>query len=235
MQKTLALLLSGSLLIVGCGKKSEHSSKKAKSKNVASLNKDGEIPLLLNESQSLLNDDADMDFAFVDAEEGLFDNDAQGNTIASAEHVDGNKKSKKFNINLNKEGKGDQELAANLGLDDESFDRVQFNFNKNDIRQDQTPVVKKDIALAKKAVAVGKEVVVAGHTCQIGSASYNVALSQKRAETVKKEMMKEGIPAEKVKTLGLGYESPLVWSDSANRVEKIKDLAPNRRAEVNIA
>ncbi len=228
MQKTLALLLSGSLLIVGCGKKGECPSKKSKNKHVASLSQDGDVPLLLQENQSLLDADADNEFAFVDTDE-LYDEN--GKMVAVSD-----KHSKKnYTIALDKEGKSDQELAANLDLDSESFNRVQFDFNKNDIRKDQASSVKKDIQLAKQAIASGKDVVVAGHTCQIGSAAYNVALSQKRAEAVKKEMMRDGLPAEKVKTLGLGYEAPLVWSDSADRAEKIKDLAPNRRAEVNVA
>lgn len=225
MQKTLALLLSGSLLIVGCGKKNE-GPKKAKNKLVAS-SKNGEIPLLLSENQSLLEDDASNEFAFVDAD---FDDADKVGAVA----VNGKNK-KGYTIDLNNEDEADQALASNLNLDDEEFNRVQFAFNQNTISKDQNPNVKKDVALAKKAIAAGKEVVVAGHTCQLGSAAYNVALSQKRAEAVKKEMLTAGIPAEKVKTLGLGYESPLVWSDSADRAEKIKDLAPNRRAEVNVA
>lgn len=225
MQKTLVLLLSGSLLIVGCGKKGENVSKKSKNKQVASLT--GDVPLLM-ENQSLLDADVDQEFAFVDADE-LFEED--GKAVAVSD-----KQSKKnYTISLDKEGKSDQQLAANLDLDEDAFNRVQFDFNQNNIRKDQTTSVKKDIQLAKKAVAAGKEVVVAGHTCQIGSAAYNVALSQRRADAVKKEMIKEGISADKVKTLGLGYESPLVWSDSTDRAEKIKDLAPNRRAEVNVA
>jgi len=136
---------------------------------------------------------------------------------------------------LDREDQSDRTLAANLELDEESFDRVQFEINQNKIKKDQEAHVQRDIALAKKAVSAGKEVVVSGHTCQLGSASYNIALSQKRAEAVRKEMMKEGLPAEKVKILGLGYETPLVTSDAIDRAEKIKDLAPNRRAEVNVA
>lgn len=223
MQKIFAVLLSGSLLMVGCGKKGEKPSKK-----MASLNKDGEIPLLLSEGQALLNEDA-VDFAFVDNEVFLED-DLKG-AIASAE---GDNK-KNITIALGKENQSDETLIASLDLDENDFDRVQFNFNENKIRNDQSSIVKKDITLAKKAIAAGKDVVVAGHTCQMGSASYNLALSQKRAEAVKQEMLRDGLPAEKVKTLGLGYESPLVWSDSADRAEKIKDLAPNRRAEVSLS
>ena len=49
---------------------------------------------------------------------------------------------------------------------------------------------------------------------------------------IKKEMVKNGVQEQSIKTVGYGNEMPLVWSDKADRKELIKDLAPNRRAEV---
>jgi outer membrane protein OmpA-like peptidoglycan-associated protein len=59
-----------------------------------------------------------------------------------------------------------------------------------------------------------------------------LALSLRRAESVKHEMIDQGIPAEAIKTVGLGYEHPVVWSDAKTRPALIKALSPNRRAEV---
>ena len=61
--------------------------------------------------------------------------------------------------------------------------------------------------------------------CRVGD---TVALAN-----VKSEMLKEGIPAQQIKTLGMGYESPLVWSDKTDRAERVEELSPNRRAEVS--
>ena len=137
-----------------------------------------------------------------------------------------------LSIPLIDENESDHQLLAFNENENLNFKRVQFDFNLNDIRKDQKKVVKEDCKLAKKVSAEGKNIVVHGHTCQMGAASFNLALSQKRAEAVKKEMAKNGIPEENIKTVGYGFESPLVWSDKTERLAKIKELAPNRRAEV---
>ena len=84
-------------------------------------------------------------------------------------------------------------------------------------------------------VKTGKKVVVAGHCCPIGSASYNMSLSELRAKMIRDEMVKSGVPEDRVKILGCGSECPIVLSDAADRAEMIKELAPNRRAEVSVS
>ena len=114
-----------------------------------------------------------------------------------------------------------------------SFKTVLFDFNKNNIRQDQQPAVAEDVKLAQQAIKEGKQIVVAGHCDQLGSATYNLALSQRRAETVKSEIVSKGNVAKNVvKTIGYGYEKPIVWSDATSRAALIKELAANRRAEL---
>lgn len=49
---------------------------------------------------------------------------------------------------------------------------------------------------------------VVGHTCNIGSPEYNLVLSKKRAATIKKYLSEQGIPEDKISTLGLGAKSP---------------------------
>ena len=104
--------------------------------------------------------------------------------------------------------------------------------NKNEIRKDQVAKIEQDSEVAKTAVEKGKKVVVQGHCCQLGSYSYNMALSQRRADTIKKEMVKRGVDEDSIKTVGYGSEMPLVWSDKTDRKSLIDELAVNRRAEV---
>lgn len=214
MKKLFLFYVAFSVAVVlpGCGKKKQEAKPEAKSgirSLFSSADKKG-LPLYTGEREAIL-DDSVSEFAFVDE-------NAAGKAGKTSEK--------------------EEELLASADIDDNvkalEFDRVQFNFDKHDIRADQKTVVKHDVEKAKELVKEGKDVVVAGHTCQIGSAAYNLALSQKRADAVRKEMVQAGIPADHVKTVGYGYESPLVWSDAADRETKIKELSPNRRAEVSV-
>ena len=50
---------------------------------------------------------------------------------------------------------------------------------------------------------------VAGHTDQIGTASYNLELSRKRAEAVADELKKRNIPSYRLRSVGLGFSMPV--------------------------
>ncbi len=78
------------------------------------------------------------------------------------------------------------------------------------------------------AVPVSK-VTVEGHTDNIGGEKKNLALSQNRAETVKKYLVAENaVPEEKIEAQGLGYEKPLTSNKTA------QGRAINRRVDVVI-
>ncbi len=222
MKKMCSLSLLLVLFAAGCGKKKDSGKKHEASKKMASLNG--------TEFTSDRIEDVDgvAEFAFLNDDE-LDDR----NLVASADQIDKAEKIK--HEALAKEARGENELLATADESSLGFKRVQFDFNKNNIRQDQLDTVNADIEAAKVAVAQGKTVVVQGHTCQMGAAAYNMSLSQQRAETVKKQMVKAGVEADHVKTVGFGYEHPLVWSDTTDREQKIVELSPNRRAEVLVS
>jgi len=71
-----------------------------------------------------------------------------------------------------------------------------------------------------------KKVFIAGYTDSRGRHSYNNAVSQKRAEVVKKYLLEHGVPAEKLKTTWYGSSKV-----DANKKKK-ENLAQNRRVEV---
>ena len=229
MNKLCGLSLLLVLFAGGCGKK-KSTVKKMDSKKIAALDKN--LPMFTSDKEELVDNDSVNDFAFIDDE----DLAGKDNLVVSAEGID--KASKDKTKELNSAASGSNELLATAdeaALDSElGFKRVQFDFNKNSIRKDQAQIVASDISAAKKAVEQGKKVVVQGHTCQMGSAAYNMSLSQRRAEAVKTQMVKAGVDSELVKTVGFGYEQPLVWSDATERAERIKELTPNRRAEVTV-
>jgi outer membrane protein OmpA-like peptidoglycan-associated protein len=72
------------------------------------------------------------------------------------------------------------------------------------------------------------EIVIIGHTDRIGSVPYNDALSLKRAERVREELQKLGIPRVRISVAGRGEREPEVAT--ADEVAEPR----NRRVEINV-
>lgn len=69
---------------------------------------------------------------------------------------------------------------------------------------------------------------VGGHTDNVGSEEYNVDLSLRRAESVKRALMQRGVSAIRIKTAGYGSSKPLKDNDTE------ENRAANRRIEMKI-
>lgn len=72
------------------------------------------------------------------------------------------------------------------------------------------------------------EIVVIGHTDRVGAVPFNDALSLRRAERVRDELVNVGIAADRVRVAGRGEREPLV--PTADEVAE----ARNRRVEINV-
>lgn len=75
-------------------------------------------------------------------------------------------------------------------------------------------------------------VTVYGYTDRLGSDSYNMKLSQRRADTVKAYLVSKGVDASRINSVGKGKANPVVECKDKNRTKLIKCLEPNRRIEV---
>jgi len=69
-------------------------------------------------------------------------------------------------------------------------------------------------------------ITIEGHTDSQGQLQHNMELSQRRAESVKAQLVARGVAADRIKTTGLGPDRPLADNKSA------EGRANNRRVEI---
>jgi peptidoglycan-associated lipoprotein len=68
------------------------------------------------------------------------------------------------------------------------------------------------------------KVQIEGHTCDIGTAEYNLALGERRATSAKMYLERLGISPQRISTISYGEERPMVPNkDEANRSKNRRD------------
>ncbi len=90
-----------------------------------------------------------------------------------------------------------------LGL----LEDVHFEFDKSDIRQGDGAVLAKDAEVLKKYDFL--MLTVEGHCDERGTVEYNLALGERRAHAAHEYLVNLGVPADRLKTVSYGKESPL--------------------------
>lgn len=75
---------------------------------------------------------------------------------------------------------------------------------------------------------------VIGHSDRIGNAQANLALSTRRARSVRDYLVQQGVPAERITAVGRGSVEPVVECEQMPRDALIECLAPNRRVEIRV-
>jgi OOP family OmpA-OmpF porin len=110
-------------------------------------------------------------------------------------------------------------------------------------RAELTPVGRSRVdnmiaAMRQAGITEVQNVRIVGHTDPLGSAEYNLRLSQQRADTVKSYLVTQGIPANVITTSGAGETQLRVTEadcrakgQARTRAALIECFAPNRRVE----
>ncbi len=88
-------------------------------------------------------------------------------------------------------------------------------------------------AWLKQPLPKGKTLRVTGHADRIGPASYNLKLSGRRAETVKKYLVGKGVAGQDIKVVAKGESEPVKHCKGGAAKATIDCLAPNRRVEID--
>lgn len=105
--------------------------------------------------------------------------------------------------------------------------RLHFDFNKYTIRPESMPKV---VQFAEYLKAnPGTHVKIIGYTDSIGSREYNQVLSEKRAESVMKQLIELGVSPERLSAEGRGESEPVASNSTA------EGRALNRRIEVKLS
>ncbi|HUF19996.1 MAG TPA: OmpA family protein [Burkholderiales bacterium] len=109
-----------------------------------------------------------------------------------------------------------------------------FNFDKYDIRTDQ--VAELDEFVSNIRALTYETIWAVGHTDRIGSVSYNQGLSERRANSIKSYLVRQGVPANKIRTLGRSKSSPVTGTACENERGRalISCLQPDRRVELSV-
>ena len=114
-----------------------------------------------------------------------------------------------------------QDLVVNVG------DRVFFALNKSNLNSGARAILEKQAAWLKKYSGV--RVAVEGHADERGTREYNLALGERRANSVKDFLVALGVSPNRVGTISYGKERPVAlghdeasWSQNRRGVTTVK-------------
>lgn len=101
---------------------------------------------------------------------------------------------------------------------------ANFEFDSAKLRSGEIKKLDEVVSFAGKYQDAQLE--ASGHTCDIGTEEYNQKLSERRAESVKAYLVKKGVAAGRIVTVGYGESRPM----ADNKTRAGREL--NRRVEV---
>ncbi|MEG9431156.1 peptidoglycan-associated lipoprotein Pal [Terriglobus sp. ADX1] len=107
---------------------------------------------------------------------------------------------------------------------DHSVDSAFFDYDSYELRPDALAAVLKNATYLKAHPDL--EIVVAGYADERGTAEYNLALGQKRAQAVRDQLIADGVSPAKLDVVSYGKEKPLCSEDNEACFQK------NRRASL---
>lgn len=117
------------------------------------------------------------------------------------------------------------QTGASAGAGAVSADRiVYFDFDSAQIRADSRPIIE-----ANARALVGNPQIITqleGHTDERGSREYNIALGERRADSVRQYMIAMGVSPQQIRVVSYGEERPVAFGSDE------QSYALNRRVEI---
>jgi peptidoglycan-associated lipoprotein len=102
------------------------------------------------------------------------------------------------------------------------FEDVHFDFDRYSLRPEATRLLDEAVKTLQENPDINIE--IEGHTCNIGTSEYNLALGERRATAVREYLASRGISAERLRTVSYGEERPK-YDNSREETRRL-----NRRA-----
>jgi len=111
--------------------------------------------------------------------------------------------------------------------------RVLFDYNKATLTKSDIVELEKAIDFVKKYP--GSRIILEGYTDNTGPDTYNLELSQKRAEAVRQHLIQAGAVAEaRILATGFGQTKPIAPNKTKEGKDNPEGRAQNRRVEIII-
>jgi outer membrane protein OmpA-like peptidoglycan-associated protein len=88
----------------------------------------------------------------------------------------------------------------------DAYETVLFDFDSAVLRREALPLLDPIVTMLTANAEIRVE--IEGHTCNIGTAEYNLALGERRANAVRTYLMGRGIAGERLTTISYGEERP---------------------------
>jgi outer membrane protein OmpA-like peptidoglycan-associated protein len=87
-----------------------------------------------------------------------------------------------------------------------TFEDVYFDFDRSSLRPEAQRLL--DDAVAKLNANPDRNLIIEGHTCNIGTAEYNLALGERRASSVRDYLTSRGVAPGRIEVRSYGEERP---------------------------
>lgn len=111
---------------------------------------------------------------------------------------------------------------------------VLFDFDRDGLRSTGKQALDTEVVAKMQAHPEVELVLVTGHTDLIGSDAYNQNLSERRAASVKRYLISQGIAESRLHAVGKGETEPVHFCHGVRGKRLIECLQPNRRVVVEI-
>ena len=105
-----------------------------------------------------------------------------------------------------------------------TFEDVHFDFDRFNLRPDALRIL--DDAVSKLMQNGNVRVTIEGHTDNVGTSEYNLALGERRANSVRDYLVNRGITNTRLRTVSYGEDRPIADNNTA------QGRAQNRRAHL---
>jgi peptidoglycan-associated lipoprotein len=123
------------------------------------------------------------------------------------------------------------EVRATLNDRLAKMEDALFDYDKATIRPDATTALKDDVGVIRDILVAypSQKLIIQGNADERGSEEYNLALGDRRAQSVKDFLTSMGIPAQQLTLISYGKERPVCTDDTQACWQR------NRRAHVTAA